>query len=265
MKKNGLIFLIHGFLGSSLNFKPLCDYFDKFGIDTYSFDLAGHGSDSNNFDVKTKKDWINKVKEEFYKIYKDYENITIVGFSMGAILALILYKDILIEIKDKIKICLLSPAFSINQKFFPSKFLLYSYFILNKKIKLKSENPGCNSFDYKLYYKKPGDNISAKRLLDLYHLINIGKKEIQKIESPILIIQSKKDALTNYQNTIKIYEKIKNEKKLFISLEKSNHFIQLDFERQKVFEIIKIYHLNCFEKFVSEIKNNSSLKNYAIY
>ena len=97
-----IIFFIHGFCGSKLNNKILEDNFIKDGYVTVSFDLPGHGDDYENFINKGKKDWIKKVEDEFEKI-KDFNNIVIIGFSMGADLALMLYDKIENKIKEKIK------------------------------------------------------------------------------------------------------------------------------------------------------------------
>lgn len=90
-KEDYIIFFIHGFCGSSLNNKVLENNFIKDGYKTISFDFPGHGSDYKNFNKKSRKDWNKKVEEEFEKI-KNYKNIIIIGFSMGASLAILLYK-----------------------------------------------------------------------------------------------------------------------------------------------------------------------------
>lgn len=260
-KKDYVIFFIHGFCGSSLNNKILENNFIKDGYKTISFDLPGHGNDYKNFIKKGRKDWIKKVEEEFEKI-KNYKNIVIIGFSMGANLAILLYKNHRkIEkklneknknIKINIKIILLSPAFSVNNKFFPSFFHIFKAFLAHKEFKFKSTNPGCNNPEYINFYKNYHNNIPAKRFFDLYILIIMAKKNIKYIDVPILIIHSKHDLISPYAESLKTFKKIPNESKVFITLSKSNHFIQLDYEKSKVYELSKSFIEKEFNNFIKE-------------
>ncbi len=246
-----IIFFIHGFCGSKLNNKILEDNFIKDGYVTVSFDLPGHGDDYENFINKGKKDWIKKVEDEFEKI-KDFNNIVIIGFSMGADLALMLYDKIENKIKEKIKLILLSPAFSANKKFFPGLFNVLIGLINNKSFKIKSSNPGCNNPSYKNYYVNKINFIPSKRLLDLYLLIEKGKRLVKKVNTPILIFHSRKDVLSLYSKSKKIFIKVKSKQKAFITLKKSNHFIQLDYENEIVYSMMKKFIENDFNIFILE-------------
>ena len=256
-KSDFIILLIHGFCGSSLNNKILEDNFIKDGFDVLSFDLPGHGEDYENFNKADWKDWLKEVEDQFDKI-KSYKYIILIGFSMGANLALILYSKLDLFYQKKIKIILLSPAFSANKKFFPNLLNVIIGYLFNRSYKIKSTNPGCNSTKYKKYYKNYISFISAKRFLDLYILINKAKKLIGKVDSPILIFHSKKDILSSYSESLKIFKKLRSTFKVFISLKKSNHFIQLDFERNIVYELSKLFIENDFDQF----KSNEKVKTY---
>jgi len=124
-------------------------------------------------------------------------------------------------------------------------------YLFNKSYKLKSANPGCNSPTYKNYYKNNISNISAKRFFDIHLLIRKGRKFIIKVDSPILIFHSKKDVISFYNESLKIFKRIKSNFKVFITLKKSNHFIQLDYEKEIVYTLSKIFIENDFESFIS--------------
>lgn len=242
-----IIFLIHGFAGSSLNMKLIEDYLKLNKIQSYSFDLPGHGKDIANFNKKGKKDYLLKTLEEFNK-FKNYKKITVVGFSMGACLAILLLNKIDEEIKKKVKLILISPAISVNTKIFPSFYKLFLASIYKKKLNFNNKNPGCNNPEYIKYYSPINTNISTKRFLDLYSLIRLSKKAILKINIPLMIIHSKKDRISFYEKTFKIFKKIKNKDKVFITLKKSNHFIQLDYEHHMVEKLILLFHLDKFDQ-----------------
>jgi len=243
-KKNTKIILIHGFLGSSLNMKPLENFLINLGYSTILFDLPGHGIDFKNFTKAGRNSWINKIKEEFYNISDD-SNVVIIGFSMGASLSIVLLNDILKskikDIKNITKLVLLSTPFSINKKFFPSFFQVLLGFIIKKKYKLKYENPGCNYLFYTKYYEQKIEYIPSIRFLDLYFLIYKSKKGLKNLFIPTLMVHSKKDKLAPYKANVKIYNRLKNKNISLVTFSRSNHFLQLDFERENLFELIKIF------------------------
>ncbi len=252
MNTNGIstdeiIFLIHGFAGSSLNMKIIEDYLKLNKIQSYSFDLPGHGKDILNFNKKGKKNYLIKTFEEFDK-FKNYKKITIVGFSMGACLAILLLNKIDEEIKKKVKLILLSPAFSVNTKIFPPFYKLFLNLIFKTKLNFSNKNPGCNNPEYIKYYSPINIDISIERFFDLYSLIRLSKKGILKIRIPLMIVHSKKDRISFYEKTFKIFKKIKNKNKFFITLKKSNHFIQLDYEHHMVEKLILLFHLDKFNQ-----------------
>lgn len=125
-------------------------------------------------------------------------------------------------------------------------------FLFHKEFKFKSSNPGCNNPEYINFYKNYSDSISAKRFFDLYILIKMGKKYVRYIDIPILIIHSKKDLISPFNKSLKIFKKINNKLKIFITLSKSNHFIQLDYEKNKVYELSKGFIEKGFYNFIKE-------------
>ncbi|MFN3412062.1 MAG: alpha/beta hydrolase, partial [Exilispira sp.] len=173
-------------------------------------------------------------------------------------LAVLLYKKYtkiekkLIKKEKNIKIILLAPAFSVNNKVFPSFFEILKGFLLRKEFKFKSKNPGCNNPEYINFYKNYHNSIPAKRFFDLYILIKMGKKYVKYIDIPILIIHSKKDLISPFNESLKIFKKIDSKLKIFITLSKSNHFIQLDYERTEVYELSKGFIEKGFNNFIKE-------------
>ncbi|MEJ5273561.1 MAG: hypothetical protein WH035_05480, partial [Spirochaetota bacterium] len=87
-----------------------------------------------------------------------------------------------------------------------------------------------------------------------------GKKLVKKVNTPILIFHSRKDVLSLYSKSKKIFIKVKSKQKAFITLKKSNHFIQLDYENEIVYSIMKKFIENDFNIFIfeNEVKQYSS-------
>ncbi len=97
-EKNTVVVFIHGFLGTPR-------YFDKMlpcvpeNYSIYNILLDGHGGSFSDFAHTSKKKWINQVESLVVKLKKEYQNIILVGHSMGTLLSLEIYK----RHKEKIK------------------------------------------------------------------------------------------------------------------------------------------------------------------
>jgi carboxylesterase len=242
---NRNVILIHGFLGSPQNMQLLGDKLHDYGLDIYYVKIPGQDPEleSELLFTYTYKDWLKSIKDQIEKILYDVEAknssattsyLTIIGFSMGALLSIILYKQINFKSNIKANLILLSPAFYINTNFFPSPFRSFFGAVLKQKYKMKYTNPGCNHPRWKNYYKPVTKDIPYRAFFELYKLSKISKHDLKKLSCRMLILHSKKDVLVPYEKIVKITNNIKQNNYTLVLLEKSNHFIQLDFEYDKV-------------------------------
>ncbi len=242
---NRNVILIHGFLGSPQNMQLLGDKLQDSGLDVYYVKIPGQDPEleSELLFAYTYKDWLKSIKDQIEKILCEIKTknsssttsyLTIIGFSMGALLSIILYKQMNFRSNIKTNLILLSPAFYINKNFFPSPFRSFFGVVSKQKYKMKYTNPGCNHPRWKNYYKPITRDIPYRAFFELYKLSKISRYIFKKLSCRILIVHSKKDVLVPYEKIVKFSNRVKKNNCEIVLLEKSNHFIQLDFDYDKV-------------------------------
>lgn len=237
MFKNKAILIIHGFAGGTYDEEYLANYLElnkKF--DVFFFTLPGH-------DVKDKRkatceEWMNESEKQLkFLIRKKYKKIYLVGHSMGGVIATHLAK----KYKQVKKLVLVAPAFtSLASKEeggllslilkIPDIIKAYSYNELVtrvSKLPLRSE---------KEFFK----------LIDLY------KNDIKEISIPVMFVHGTSDQLVPYKSSEKIYNELKNDKKVFLTINDYYHDV---FKGNKVENIC--YYIEEFLKTKKyKIKNN---------
>jgi len=83
-----LVVFIHGFMGSPRQFDSLAEVVVKNGFNALVLLLPGHGGTLKEFSSVTSRDWRNYVKAEVSRLAEDFDDIWLVGHSMGGLLAL---------------------------------------------------------------------------------------------------------------------------------------------------------------------------------
>lgn len=228
---------IHGYTSSPRDLRSLAVEINKSGYTVRGPLLPGHGTVPTAMDSVTWQDWYNKVLDEYTKLKKDYKTVNVIGFSMGGALTLHLAANVELG-----KIILLSPFLGLAYNPYhivPEEWLVYTV--------------GRFLSHLKKYYSGSCFNVEArKKHISYYHyslssidqaleLVSVIKKEISGIKNNSLIIHSKFDATTSFNSSIKLYKELNSKFKRFVKLEKSNHIITMDYDKEKVFREVLLF------------------------
>ncbi len=223
--KKRAILIIHGLAGSPLEHTEMLNYL-KNKFDIYSYYLPGHEKGILNH--PTKEDWINESEKQIKSLYeKGYEEIYLIGHSMGGVIA-----SYLASKYERIKkLVLEAPAFEYNS------------------------NPG---FKILKYYDKKFLFAVAKRFLisiikEFKELVSNYKSYIEKVNIPILIIQGQDDIMVPYESSIKIYNKIKNDCNHLVLIKDSTHSLFYDEKYNEIIKMVEDFLIN--NEFDSKIYN----------
>jgi len=228
-KKNCFI-IIHGYTGIIKTLEKTAEALSEF-YDVYIPRLPGHGTNREDFEKSTWKDWLRKIYEEYLNLKSIYEEVNILGFSMGGVIGSIIASEF--DIK---KLILVAPAFRINDRMmiftpflrfvYPRKKLLPVQYN-DKNWKTQSEN----YWEYNFYNKK-------------YDLLKLQKKALKKlgnIESETFIILSENDKSVPFD--VKKITDIKIKNKNYLILKNSPHTIlsdcESDFAINQIIEFLK--------------------------
>lgn len=222
--KKGVL-LIHGFTGSPAEMRMLADYLLEQGFTVMAVRLPGHGTQVEDLNKTQWKDWYNAVVDGYNILKCMCDDISVVGISMGSLLAIKLATYHVID-----KLIVMSTPIEINNDklaFLPVHKIFQSYIPKRKR-----------HYNISDIYDISYDKYPLGALSSMIELIDKVKENLPSVTNPVLIIQSRVEKTVKPKSATYINKNIGSKKKQIIWLENSGHMIVLDSQRDAVFEKI---------------------------
>lgn len=231
-EKTILIF-IHGFLSGPGHFADLLEVAGKEGFAAASLLLPGHGGSGQDFFKATLTDWQQYLQTELKK-YRHYEQIFLVGHSIGGLLALMAAID---ESSPISGVVLLAAPLKV---YFINPFSLFRKLCILLRSDLR-----------KVYQKAcsikglfPWLLLSIRALCQPHKLMRHTRKILKEVKVPSLLIYSKKDEITHSRSLHLLTEGLINSRQEIIILNDSLHVFYTLKERRylsnKILGFIKL-------------------------
>lgn len=221
-----LVILVHGFGASATETRPLGEYLKERGFNVYGVLLAGHGNDSREMDKVKWTDWARDIQQAYEKYKNKFEKVFVGGVSMGGALSLYM--------ATKLKF---DAVFTINGLY---KFSLLERIFMHLIGPLKYHKP--RSPQRIKWYAENGlfaySDDPIRAALEANKLLKRTRKEIEKINIPALIIQSKADKTVSPESGKWIFDDLKTKEKELLELETGDHILTVDPIREKAFKKI---------------------------
>jgi carboxylesterase len=151
--------------------------------------LPGHATDRADFLSTGSRDWLRRVRDAYYDLRAEYEDISICGLSMGGLLALILAAE-----TDCRAAALAAPAVKAHSQIGLTLSPLLRFFLKPRKNKntehefSEETEPELFYLENELYHWLLPYSVSQLRVLQ-----KKAYKALPKISVPTLIIVSEKD------------------------------------------------------------------------
>ncbi len=220
--KKGML-MTHGFLSSPYLMRSLAQNFAEANFLVRAVLLPGHGTQYQDLDNYTWKDWLATLKFGYDSLAKDCEEIYLCGFSIGATLSLLFALRTLAQSNCKIKkLILIAPCFGINPiaKTFP--------FLTRKKLSRFLPKLFCTQAEAE--HLGSYTQFSIKSVAQITELIGILKKELkpyqkEQLPLPVLISASHEDATVKFKPINQLVKTYLNQKDYFYIY--SNHALKL--------------------------------------
>lgn len=206
--------IIHGYTGGRYEVAPLAQYLKErtdWCIEVPL--LPGHGKELDLENV-TYDAWIDTAEKAFKKLQEKCNEVYVIGFSMGGMIAA--YLAALYEID---RLVLLAPA----RRYISFKHLSsYIRELIGDGFKGKLE-------ENKLYdhYKSKAGMVPFRANLEFMKLVNKTKQYLSDVQSPVFIAQGKQDMIVPESAAHSINKEIGSEYKEVILFEQSKHLICL--------------------------------------
>lgn len=223
--KIALLF-IHGFTASPSELYPTAQILhNSYNCTVDALLLPGHGTSPEEMNKTVWQDWFAAVEKELRLLLDTYEKVFVAGLSMGGMLALyagIHIKDIRGIVSINAPIYLKYPVLRILAPFIQH---YYSYVPKKSPGHLKS-------------LKKEGrfayDDVPIKAFLSMMEFRDTLVKELDKVNTPLLLMQSRLDESVNRKSAAYIYENVSSSRIKLIDLPDSRHVATMGIEKEGI-------------------------------
>lgn len=215
------ILMIHGFIGSPQTFGQLPAFLNKRGYSIHAPLLPKHGQDATHLEDLTKEEMMNFVETEYLALKAKYEEVIVIGFSLGGTLALMLSTKHPID-----RMILISPFFDTKYglKIIPTENLLAFVSPVMRYISMSDAQGG----------KVPNAYIQETLRLGKIAQESYRKAQIKEL----IIIHGDNDQTASLKPSKRLCEELVDICKEFHLVESGGHMLLLDTGRDKATEII---------------------------
>jgi carboxylesterase len=223
------VLLLHGFTSHLDTVSGLVPYLKAGGIDYEMPILRGHGTRFEDLNGVTSRDWYIDAERALIDLWNRVDQVVIVGFSMGGLVAL----ELACKHPGKVVAGVVLVAACLKFKNPLSRFSTQ----LSKMVKYwpnpRSFNDPSLGENSRNYEKFPSAAFAS-----LYEYSRATINRLSEVHVPIRILQSKSDQVVAPVAANIIYRNVSSKKREIIWYEKSGHEMMQDLEAEKVFKDI---------------------------
>lgn len=220
--------LVHGIAGSPAQMRYLGEELASAGFKAHSILLPGHGTHPRDLHGIVWQDWYEHVHDKYHALKKESGEAALIGFSIGAALCTLFAARNHVD-----KLALLNvPLCPLNDRY-PTGLMLKIYSIFFDKVKGRAQrfvDGQGHPFSY-VY-----DWVPTKVLYTMLDLVGTAKRNLHRIEAPVLVIQSRDDKVSGGKSGPLVYNKVASEIKRLVMLDGNEHSIMAGEDKTAVSE-----------------------------
>ncbi len=240
------ILISHGYKSAPQEVAELSQFLNALGFKIYATRLKGHGTAPVNLKDVSWEDWYYSFQRGYAALQNICSKIILIGFSTGGLLGLLscARKNSAKKLCGIVSINAALQLRDIKSHMVPSinvwNEMLEKLHIEKGKFEYVDDQPENPEINYSRNYLKAVEQLEK--------LMHICEKNLSKIFTEALIIQSDKDPVVNPVSGKIIYEKIHSAEKTLSELNFSNHVIIKGDRRDEVFEVIRKFLVKIIPK-----------------
>lgn len=231
--------LVHGLGCGPIQMRELAENLCDWGFTARGILLPGHCGNRGGLALSTLNDWIEKVEYEYHHLKSEYEDVMVVGFSLGALLTLQLALKHPLE-----RIILMGVPMFMIREYLPINSLIKFCKKFIKRVKTIKRKCYMESDAYSGYLHQPIEtHYPLQTLHELRQIIDTVKPKLKDIKSQSLIIHSRKDMIAAPASARYLIEHLGSDDKRLVWLEQSHHLMMYDNEKWIVLNAVKEFLL----------------------
>ncbi|WP_373532206.1 alpha/beta hydrolase [Vampirovibrio sp.] len=229
---------LHGLGGGVYEMRPLAEALLKQGYAVSGFNYPGHDQPSHRMPASTWQQWYEKVQEHYQTLLASHQKVSVIGFSTGCMLGLHLAADYAAT-SPVHRLILLSPFLKVRMEWYyllqPERYVRSLSTIIRQipRWRLPISDPQMHALALKASFFKTFNIPSVRSALELIKLVD---GELETVNSPTLIIQSTADRVVCATGAKILMERLACPHNEVLWLEKSDHVLLLDNERETVID-----------------------------
>jgi carboxylesterase len=238
--KDKAVLLLHGLTGTPSEMRYLGEYLHRAGYHVRAPLLPGHGTDIKDLNKTTWRDWFGRAEIDFLALSAHFEHVFIAGLSMGGLLCLSMMSSKFGRISGGA--ALATPMMFADWK---ARYLLPVADVTGLKYlvpDLPKSVPDVAVPGGRTHVCYDRDSVAAAA--SLVRLMRKVRRELPRIDAPILVMQSKSDTVVDPRSVDIIYEGVSSAVKEKVLLARSYHTITVDVEKENVAQTV----LDFFER-----------------
>ena len=227
----GAVLLLHGFTGSPYTMRPLGEALAEDGYHVYAPLIIGHGTSPEVLQHTRWNDWLISARRAFDRLAAQHERVHIIGFSMGALLAIVVAQERgarvagLVAMSTPLVLDFKSQTvLSIARRWPIAELLPFAKKKGGPDISDSAVGSAMPSYD-----RMP--IAAAKSLLE-------GQREaadrVSRLSVPVLVLHGRYDHTAPVRNARMLFNRLKTPHRKMIIYPQSWHILPLDIEYQQV-------------------------------
>ena len=230
--------LLHGLGGGVYAMQWLGEVLHRQGWTVMGINYPGHDRPSTKMPSSTWDEWFDHIEQSYLSLAKEYNTITVIGFSTGCPLGIHLANR-----QPVSRLVLLCPYLDIRYRWYYG-FRLERYIqsigqLIETvpRLRLPIADSDMEKLASEVAFFKTF-NLSAVRSA-IAGIETHVKPHLAKISIPTFIIQAERDSVVDPAGAERIYQTIQSQEKELVWLPKSDHVVTLDLEREQVYERVR--------------------------
>ena len=240
---SGAVLLVHGFIGGSNNFGALPTRLAQLGWRVRAMRLPGHGTTPRDFADETPESLLQGVRMELQELCARHDPVFIVGHSMGGALATLAAAEAETGLVDGL--VLAAPAFGVAHRWWyglrPETWTrLLAPIVpwvykgdLFKQVNRGTAKPHIYSYRW----------VPTSGLVTLNQVSARARRPstLERITCPVLLIHSRGDIAADFTAATEALAGMAGRRKETLDLDRSNHHLFWDHERERVISTIETF------------------------